>query len=213
MGSEPKDMPFGSRMGVSMAKETKQRILDEALVMFAERGFDGTSMRELAETLGLGKSALYKHYTSKDDIWNSMLDMLEAYYSESFGSDDNLPPVPESCDELIEASMKMIDFTMHDERIILTRKLLLVEQFRDERAKVLAAEHFLGRLERVFTYVFQGMMEKGLIREGDPRMLAFAYTAPVSALIMQRDRYPETDGEVTARIREFITYFVEEHKA
>ena len=196
-----------------MAKDTKQRILDEALAMFAERGFDGTSMRELAETLGLGKSALYKHYASKDAIWSSMLDMVEAYYSESFGSDDNLPPIPDSCDELIESSMKMISFTMHDERIILTRKLLLVEQFRDERARALAAEHFLGRLERIFTHVFAGMMEKGLLKPNNPELLAFAYTAPVSALIMQRDRYPETETEITARIRAFITHFVNEHRA
>ncbi|MBQ9042037.1 MAG: TetR/AcrR family transcriptional regulator [Eggerthellaceae bacterium] len=195
-----------------MAKDTKQRILDEALVMFAEQGFDGTSMRELAETLGLGKSALYKHYTSKDDIWNAMISELEARYSQGIGSDDNLPPIPDSCDELIEMSMKMIRFTMRDEKIILTRKLLLMEQFRDERAKKLASEHFLDRLERIFAYVFQGMMEKGLIKEDDPRMLAFAYTAPVSALIMQRDRYPETDRKVMARIRKFVTYFVEEHK-
>ena len=196
-----------------MAKDTKQRILDEALVMFAERGYDGTSMRELAEALGVGKSALYKHYVSKDDIWNSMFDKLEAYYSENFGSDDNLPPIPGSCDELIETSMNMIRFTVHDERIVLTRKLLLMEQFRDERAKAFAAEHFLNRLERIFAHVFQGMMDKGLLKADDPRMLAFAYTAPVSVLIMQRDRYPKSEREVMTRIREFIMHFVDEHKA
>ena len=78
-----------------MAKDTKQRILDEALVMFAHRVYEGTNMRELAQALGLGKSALYKHYASKEDIWSSMLDALEAHYSEGFGSDDNLPPIPD----------------------------------------------------------------------------------------------------------------------
>lgn len=192
-----------------MAKDTKRRILDEALVMFARRGYEGTNMRELAQTLGLGKSALYKHYVSKEDIWNSMLNALEAHYSEGFGSDDNLPPIPGSCDELVEMSMDMVGFTMHDERIVLTRRLLLAEQHRDGRARALASEHFLNRLERIFAYVFEGMMERGLLKRCDPQFLALAYTAPISALIMERDRHPEHEPEIIDRIRTFATRFVE----
>ena len=192
-----------------MAKDTKQRILDEALVMFAERGYEGTNMRELAQALGLGKSALYKHYTSKEDIWNSMLDQIEARYSESFGSNDNLPPIPDSLDGLVEMSMSMIDFTIHDEQLILVRRVLLMEQFRDERAKALTADHFLNRLERIFAYVFEGMMEAGLLKRADPALLALAYTAPVSALIQQCDRYPDKELEIMDRIQTFITHFVE----
>jgi len=194
-----------------MAKDTKQRILDEALIMFARRGYEGTNMRELAQTLGLGKSALYKHFESKEDIWNSMLDKIEARYSEGFGSDDNMPPVPDSCEEFVEMSMRMIDFTVHDEQVVLVRRLLLTEQFRDDRARSLASEHFLNRLERIFAHVFQGMMDKGLLRRADPDLLALAYAAPVSALIMQRDRYPESEPEVMERIRTFIARFVEAH--
>ena len=195
-----------------MAKDTKQRILDEALVMFAQRGYEGTNMRELAQTLGLGKSALYKHYASKEDIWNSLLDALEAHYSASFGSDDNLPPVPGSCDELLEMSMKMVGFTIHDERIVLTRRLLLAEQHRDGRAKALASEHFLNRLGRIFAHVFAGMMEKGLLKRCDPHLLALGYTAPISALIVECDRYPEREDEIVERIRTFATHFVEAAK-
>lgn len=192
-----------------MAKDTKQRILDEALAMFAERGYEGTNMRELAQTLGLGKSALYKHYASKEDIWNSMLDQIEARYSASIGSNDNLPPVPDSLDGLVEMSMGMIDFTIHDEQLILVRRVLLMEQFRDERAKALTADHFLSRLERIFAYVFEGMMEAGLLKRADPTLLALAYTAPVSALIQECDRFPDKSPEIMDRIRTFITHFVE----
>ncbi|WP_165060704.1 TetR/AcrR family transcriptional regulator [Adlercreutzia sp. ZJ154] len=195
-----------------MAKDTKQRILDEALVMFAQRGYEGTNMRELAQALGLGKSALYKHYASKEDIWTSMLEALEAHYSQSFGSEDNLPPIPSSCDELVEMSIQMVGFTIHDEKIVLTRRLLLAEQHRDERAKALASEHFLKRLERIFTHVFAGMMDKDLLKRCDPRLLALAYTAPVSALIMECDRYPEKEREITERIHAFITHFTEAAK-
>ncbi len=195
-----------------MVKDTKQRILDEALVMFAQRGYEGTNMRELAQALGLGKSALYKHYASKEEIWASMLDALEARYSKSFGSEDNPPPVPSSCDGLVEMSMEMVGFTIHDEKIVLTRRLLLAEQHRDDHAKALASEHFLKRLERIFAHVFAGMMDKGLLKRCDPQLLALAYAAPVSALIMECDRYPEKEPEVAERIRTFATCFAEAAK-
>ncbi len=50
------------------AKDTRERILDAALDLFIEQGFDGTSLREIAEQLGVTKAALYYHFESKDDI-------------------------------------------------------------------------------------------------------------------------------------------------
>jgi AcrR family transcriptional regulator len=52
---------------------TRQRILDVALALFAERGYDATSMREIAERVGFTKAALYYHFDSKADIVRSML--------------------------------------------------------------------------------------------------------------------------------------------
>ena len=50
------------------AASTRERILDVALDLFIEKGFDGTSLREIAEQLGVTKAALYYHFASKDDI-------------------------------------------------------------------------------------------------------------------------------------------------
>ena len=48
--------------------DTRERILDVALDLFTEQGFDGTSLRQIAEQLGVTKAALYYHFESKDDI-------------------------------------------------------------------------------------------------------------------------------------------------
>ncbi len=50
------------------AASTRERILDVALELFTEEGFDRTSLREIAEKLGLTKAALYYHFASKDAI-------------------------------------------------------------------------------------------------------------------------------------------------
>ena len=91
--------------------------------------------------------------------------------------------------------MHMVNITVHDEKIIMTRKVLTLEQFRDDRARELATKHFLTGLTEIFTHIFAGMMDRGLLRRDDPAMLAFAYAMPVSALIHLCDREPEKTEE------------------
>jgi AcrR family transcriptional regulator len=50
------------------AASTRERILDVSLELFTEEGFDRTSLREIADKLGVTKAALYYHFASKDDI-------------------------------------------------------------------------------------------------------------------------------------------------
>ena len=191
-----------------MARDTKERILSAALEMFSQKGYEGTNIRELAASLGLVKSGIYKHYESKEDIWNALLDRMIAYYGERFGSPERLPPVPDSLEEFMAMTMRMVNLTIHDERIVMTRKLLTIEQFRDDRARDLATKHFLTGLTEMFTQIFAGMMDKGLIRRDDPAMLAFAYTSPISALIHLCDREPEKTADATAQIEAFSRHFI-----
>lgn len=191
-----------------MANDTKERILAAALEMFSKNGYTGTNIRELSASLGLVKSGVYKHYESKEAIWNALLDQMITYYGERFGSAEHLPPVPDSLEGLVAMTLRMVDFTIHDENVIKTRKLLTIEQFRDERARELATKHFLTGLTEMFTPILAGMMDKALLRRDDPAMLAFAYTAPISALIHLCDREPDKTDEAMARIEAFSRHFV-----
>ena len=191
-----------------MANDTKERILVAALEMFSQNGYAGTNIRELTASLGLVKSSMYKHFRSKEEIWNTLLDELIAYYEARFGSSEHLPPVPGSLEEMVTMTMRMANFTVHDEKVVKSRKLLSIEQFRDERARDLATKYFLTGLRDMFTPIFAGMMDKGLIHKDDPAMLAFAYTAPISALIHLCDREPEKADEAMAQIEAFSRHFI-----
>ena len=191
-----------------MANDTKERILEAALEIFSQNGYAGTNVRELSASLGLVKSGVYKHYESKEAIWNALLDRMIAYYGERFGSAERLPPVPDSLEDLTRLTMRMVNVTVHDEKIVMTRKVLTLEQFRDPRARELATKHFLTGLTDMFTRIFTGMMKKGLLKKDDPAMLAFAYTAPISALIHLCDREPEKTDEAMAQIEAFSRHFI-----
>lgn len=58
----------GDAPGDGDGKPTRERILDIALELFTEQGYDKTSLREIAERLGFSKAAVYYHFASKDDI-------------------------------------------------------------------------------------------------------------------------------------------------
>ena len=116
--------------------------------------------------------------------------------------------MPDSLEELTRLTMHMVNVTVRDEKIIMTRKVLTLEQFRDDRARELATKHFLPGLTEIFTRIFAGMMDKGLVKRDDPAMLAFAYTTPISALIHLCDREPEETEEATAQIEAFSRHFI-----
>ena len=196
-----------------MANDTKERILAAALELFSQNGYAGTNIRELSASLGLVKSGAYKHYESKEAIWNALLDQMIAYYADHFGSAEHLPPVPDSLEGLTRLTMHMVNITVHDEKIIMTRKVLTLEQYRDVRARELATKHFLTGLTDMFTRILTGMMDKGLLRKDDPQMLAFAYTAPISALIHLCDREPEKTEDALKQIEAFSRHFIKTYGA
>jgi len=58
---------------VASSGETRQRILDIATELFRDRGYSGTSIRDIAEGLGMTKAALYYHFACKDDVLSALV--------------------------------------------------------------------------------------------------------------------------------------------
>src|SRR5579871_4147084 len=69
---------------------TRERILDVALELFNEQGYDKTSLREIAERLGVTKAALYYHFKSKEDILLELHLKLHALGREALDQIDAL---------------------------------------------------------------------------------------------------------------------------
>lgn len=63
--------------------QAKQRILEVAGAMFAEHGYDATSMQDVAKALGLTRAALYYHYASKADILREIIDAETTRFAAS----------------------------------------------------------------------------------------------------------------------------------
>lgn len=191
---------------------TKEKILFAALDLISQKGYDGVGVDLIAEHAGLKGPSLYRHFKGKEDIFNSMLDMLESYYEKEFAEAEGERHLPENLSELIQISLQKIDFTMHDEIIQKTRRLLAMEQFRNPRVARLTTRHHLEKLQALYAVLFAKLMEKGMLKRDNPEVLALSFVAPVTLLIHIYDRQPEREAEVMEKIQEHFAHFVKTYE-
>lgn len=186
---------------------TKEKILEAALTLFAENGYDGTSVEQIAIIVGIKAPSLYKHFKGKEDILNALIDSAEARYEEMFGSEKNIGRIPKSREEFIKVTMGRVEFTMHDPIIRKTRMFLVQEQFRNERISEVTTRHQLDGVQKMFARIIKEMMVQGIVKDDDPSLLAVELTAPAVLLIAQADRQPQCEKELLERIEKHVQHF------
>lgn len=190
---------------------TKEKILDSALTLFAEKGYDGVGVDLIAEKAGLKGPSIYKHFKGKEEILDILIGNVEIYYEMNFGSEIRPGKIPSSMDELVEISIKRIQFTMHDEVIRKTRRILMMEQFRNRRIAELATRYTTEGIQGIYQKIFEEMMDKNLMRREDPAVVSMLFVAPVTLLIHMCDREPEREQEAMQRIDAHLAYFAKEY--
>ena len=186
---------------------TKEKILDAALTLFAENGYNGTSVERIADSVGIKAPSLYKHFKGKEDILNSIIDAAEIRYEEYFGSADNIGEILESSEEFVNATMGKIRFTIYDPMIKKIRIFLVQEQFRNERLAEITTRHQLDGILKMYSKILEGMMEKGIVIEGDPEDFAMELVGPVVLLVAKADRQPQYDKEILEIIEKHLRHF------
>ena len=88
--------------------DTRQRIQAVALELFAEQGYDKTSLREIAERLGVTKAALYYHFKSKEDIVASLVEDYFGQIDEMVAWGRTLPRTPESRARVLDRYYRIV---------------------------------------------------------------------------------------------------------
>ena len=186
---------------------TKDKILEEALTLFAENGYDGTGVEQIAEKVGIKAPSLYKHFKGKEDIMNALIDSAEAHYESSFGSSEHIGKLPESRDDFVRTTMSRIAFTMHDPMIRKIRKFLVQEQFRNDRLAEITTRHQLVGIQKMYEKIIEGMMKSGLFIHDDPALLAIELVSPVVLWVSKADREPQYEQEIMDSIEKHIRHF------
>jgi AcrR family transcriptional regulator len=156
--------------------DTRERILDVALDLFTEQGFDGTSLREIAERLNVTKAALYYHFESKDDILLALHMRLHEFGTHALlkmGDDPvTLTQWAELLDEIVDSMLAQRPlFLMHERNQAALEKLHKAEhdaehedlqnQFRRVLADTRISLEDRVRMAASFGVLFSGLFLSG----------------------------------------------------
>jgi AcrR family transcriptional regulator len=97
--------PRGSDQG---SRDTRSRLRELALELFAEQGYEKTSLREIAERLGVTKAALYYYFKSKEDIVRSLVEDYVADLDELIAWARSQPRTPEVRAEIVRRYLHIV---------------------------------------------------------------------------------------------------------
>ena len=164
---------------------TKQRILAEAVRLFSREGYEAVSVEQIAKAVGIKAPSLYKHYTSKRDIFDSILRVMEQQDEESAHA-YSLPEEPReimpqayerpSAEDLILFSKQQFRYWTEDEFASSFRKMLTVEQYRSEEMNRLYHQ-YLGAGPLKYVADLLGSRQQALSFYGPMHLLYSVYDA------------------------------------
>lgn len=132
--------------------DTKQRILDEALTLFSEKGYANVFVSDIAEKVGIKAPSLYKHYKNKQAIFDAIIAEMNHRFEEQAhslsisgtdpGADAEIYKTMDE-DNLVKLGINLFKYYLHDSYTKRFRKMLTLEQFKDkELAKVYSQQYF-----------------------------------------------------------------------
>ncbi|MBE5906760.1 MAG: TetR/AcrR family transcriptional regulator [Lachnospiraceae bacterium] len=181
-------------------KTNKEEIMLTALKLFAERGFEAVSTSMIANELGITKGALYRHYQSKQEIFDSIIQKM--FEKDGKQAADNHVPEKEyeeemnsyaqtSLEDFCEFVNSQYRYWTEDEFALLFRRMITLEQFRSEEMNKLYQDVLAFGPVKYSENLFREMLKNGqLNREAEKfgaRNLAIQLYAPLQLAIQLFD--------------------------
>ena len=195
-----------------MAGDTKERILETALELFAQSGYLGTSMSDIAKELGITKGALYKHYTSKQEILNSIVERMNKMdyeRAEEYEMPETEPDgfaeayLQTPIEKIRTYSMAQFDHWTKELFSSNFRKMLTLEQYRDPKLAELYHDYLATGPVEYMAAIFRKLTDS----DESAMQLALEFYGPMFLLYSIYDGADEKENiapMLSAHIDRFI---------
>jgi AcrR family transcriptional regulator len=158
-------------------QRTRQSILDAALDLFAQKGFFGTSLRDVATAVGVRESALYNYFPSKDALFEALILADQHHKVERLTSlaEERITDVRVFLEQLVLEALQSFAEPRQQQlfRIMMSDGIRLA---RDGRVNLF--ERLGDRRERM-EIIMRRLIREGWLRAADPQMLAMSFAAPL----------------------------------
>ena len=200
---------------------TRERIVEEALTLFSIQGYQGTSVKNIADKVGIKDSSLYKHFSSKKEIFDTIVQEMSVRMEEmsrAFGLPDekNLAEAAIlygtiTIDQLLGLSRQIFLFYLKDEFASRFRRMLAIEQYRNREIYEVYRGIFMNAAITYQTALFGEMIQRGIFNGHDPEAMAVNFYAPIFFLLNKYDKEPQKEAEalqaLERQIREFARIY------
>lgn len=196
-----------------MSGDTKERILDCAVELFAERGYEGVSVREIAAAVGIKASSLYKHYENKEAILESIFEQFRAIMHSTHEYEDQMLQLPQgmSAADLLKASFFAFRDLIFQPRLMKITRVINLEQARNEQVRSFFLQELVEKPLKELEETFSAMIVAGMLKAVDAKMLARTYHAYILSayythnILHAEPNLPQVESEMLA----FIDFFCE----
>ena len=193
---------------------TKQKIQKEAMTLFAEKGYGAVYVGDIAKAVGIKTPSLYKHYRSKQDIFDSC---VEVFFErmEQVRNELQLPDTPEAeasyqtvtTEKLTDFAIALFLFYLKDEVAAKFRKMLMIERYHNPELNRLFEELFINGAIDYEEKIFSDLIDAQIVKEEDPHILALRFYSPIFYLLQKYDMRPDEEEtakqELASMVQEF----------
>lgn len=195
-----------------MRTNTKERILQISLELFAQNGYLGTSMGDIATRLGITKAALYKHFTGKQEILDCILRRMrenDAEQAKRYAMPTEVPKVSgqterePSLAEIRTYTIAQFDYWTKESFPANFRKMLTLAQYRDPQMAALYQNYLVSGPEEYMAAIFRGFCDS----EKTAQQMALSFYGPMFFLYSIYDDEARRESALpllTAYIDQFI---------
>ena len=199
---------------------TKEKILEAALDLFSVKGFEATSISQLADTVGIRKASLYSHFSSKQEILDTLIGKYTIefnQYSIFVNADWDNPEFTKDKSEitpemLTSISKGQIQYIIHDSKISKIRKMLTIEQFQNKELCRLQSKLSYNDILKYNISLMKFLVSQGILKDEEPEIMAAQFCWPISMWINLCDREPERETEVMELMSKHILQFFRIYK-
>lgn len=197
-------------------EDTKNKILDKALELFATKGYEAVSVGEIAKAVGIKAPSLYNHYASKQAIFDGIVESVSERYEQGTDKIDVHVDRAEtdvggyfgvSEDDIVKRLRDIFLYSLRDEKVKLFRKMMTIEQFRSAEIAAMYSKRYVERLVAYHALFFRKLTEAGELRAAPSEPLALMFVAPVITLLGICDRQPEREEECLKKLDEHARLF------
>lgn len=176
--------------------KTKRKIFEASMKLFAEKGYDATSIEEITSTVGVAKGTLYYHFSSKEEIFNFLVEEGIKLLNNSV--DIKIDKLPNYIDKLKAIVLIQIKIVVKYENLI---TILLSQFWGNEARNQMCKEQIFTYIEKIEQIVKAGI-EKGEIKEGNPQSIASEIYGLICSSLVYKARSKE-ELDVTKLYKEF----------